>query len=118
MWYASAEKKTLSKISKREYDNSDRVRFIQRLRRSFIFLVAFRTICQSMRCGALVDMALLPTPMRYAAYHLRPYAKKLGAFIHFFMYMHFGKEKDNEKLKKKKIPKTRMSGGKKIYIHQ
>lgn len=38
------KKKTLSKISKREYDNYDRVRFIQRLRRSFIFLVAFRTI--------------------------------------------------------------------------
>lgn len=37
-------------------------------------------------------------PMRYAAYHLRPYAKKLGAFIHFFMCMHFGEERDNEKL--------------------
>lgn len=39
------EKKALrGKIPKREYDNYDRVRFIQRLRRSFIFLVAFRTI--------------------------------------------------------------------------
>lgn len=39
------QKKALrGKISKREYDNYDRVRFIQRLRRSFIFLVAFRTI--------------------------------------------------------------------------
>lgn len=60
-------------------------------------------------------MALLPTPMRYAAYHLRPYAKKLGAFIHFFMCMHFGKEKDNEKLKnkQKKKKKTRRRSGKK-----
>lgn len=43
--------------------------------------------------------ALLPIPVRHAAYHLRPYAKKLGAFIHFFMCMHFGEEKDNERCK-------------------
>lgn len=44
-------------------------------------------------------MPLLPIPMRHAAYHLRSYAKKLGAFIHFFVCMHFNKEKNNEKAK-------------------
>jgi hypothetical protein len=40
----SGKKALRGKIPKREYDNYDRVRFIQSLRRSFIFLVAFRTI--------------------------------------------------------------------------
>lgn len=73
-----------------------------------------------MRCGAPVDMALFPIPMRYAAYHLRPYAKKLGAFIHFFMCMHFGKERDNEKLKKREKKNCENADDreeKKIYIY-
>jgi len=90
---ASVKKMLRDKIPKREYDNYDRVRFIQ----ITTFLHLSRSFSYNLTKYALqgpVDTALLPTPMRYAAYHLRSYAKKLGAFIHFFMYMHFGKEKE------------------------
>jgi len=53
-------------------------------------------------------------PARYAAYHLRPYAKKLGAFVHFFTYICIS-VKGDETMRRRHREYERIGQGKTYY---